>query len=97
MAEGEDEEDGGQQADEGGSVWEDDADCTWPVSDHEDDDDDDEAYVFTDALYFVPEVESRDESEESESLAPEGPANVFKIDVVSGRDEISAEAEIDVV
>ena len=42
-AEGEEGEDDGQQADEGGSVWEEDADCVWALSD--DDDDDDRVYV----------------------------------------------------
>jgi hypothetical protein len=63
-AEGEEGEDDGQQADEGGSVWEEDADCVWAVSD--DDEDDDRVYVITDAKHFVPDEDESEESEEEE-------------------------------
>ena len=60
MAEGEgEEEDDEQYADEGGSVWDDDADCTWAVSNE------DEVYVITDARYFTPEVAEAASEDES--------------------------------
>ena len=92
MAKGEGEEEGdGQYADEGGSVWEGDVDCTWAVSDE--DENEDEVNVIRDAQYFVPGAESGDESEESEGSAPELPAIMFEIDVASGREEFSTGAE----
>ena len=91
-AEGEGEEEGDeQQADEGGSVLDDDADCTWAVSDE--DEDDDNVYVITDARHFIPEATSEVESEESEELEEDAPesANVhilLESPFVEGREEI---------
>ena len=78
MAEGEGEEEGDeQQADKGGSVW----------------DDDDKVHVITDARHFIPEATSEDESKESEELEDEAPesANMLESPFVEGREEITAE------
>ena len=92
FAEGEGEEEGDeQQADEGGSVWDDDADCTWAVSDENEDDDN--VYVITDARHFIPEAPSEDESEESEELEEDAPESANRHILsegpfVEGREEI---------
>ena len=52
-----------QQADEGGSVWEeDDPDCTWAVDDEEDD----VVYAVSGRLFFKAEVEESESEEEEE-------------------------------
>ena len=95
----------GQQADEGGSVWEndedDDADCTWAV----DEDDNDVVYAITGAQFFPAEVaESADEEDETEgpqypSLTPAALQNVFDqtsarspFDTTAGNFQIAQEA-----